>query len=78
MALSITIDGTGSEAGLASVWEQGVSAAGNGQEAAEDGVGAGFGLAVSKRVVEKLGGKIWLERENEGLVFTFTLPVHRS
>ncbi|MBN1657772.1 MAG: HAMP domain-containing protein [Anaerolineae bacterium] len=70
VALSVTIEGTGSEAGLASVWEQGVSAAGNGQEAP-----AGFGLAVSKRVVEKLGGKIWLDRGAEGMVFTLTLPV---
>ncbi len=35
-----------------------------------------FGLAISKRVVEKLGGQIWVENLQEtGAMFTFTLPV---
>jgi signal transduction histidine kinase len=35
-----------------------------------------FGLVISKRVVERLGGQIWVENiEGTGSVFTFTLPI---
>lgn len=37
--------------------------------------GAGIGLATCKRIVERYGGKIWLEsEEGQGSVFSFSLP----
>ncbi|TDD97961.1 PAS domain S-box protein [Flavobacterium cellulosilyticum] len=37
--------------------------------------GSGLGLAISKAYVKKLGGKIWLEsEENKGSSFYFTIP----
>lgn len=41
--------------------------------------GTGIGLAVSKRMVEMHGGRIWIEpHEGGGAVFKFTLPIHET
>jgi PAS domain S-box-containing protein len=36
--------------------------------------GAGIGLSICQKIIERLGGKIWVESQDQGATFRFSLP----
>jgi signal transduction histidine kinase len=48
------------------------------ESALPDIEGTGLGLSLVRDVVEGLGGRVWAEHPNEGVVFGFALPCRRT
>jgi len=72
LAISVSDTGAGISPGE---WASILSDNRNGQHNGERDV-QGVGLAISRRVVQRLGGRIWLDsEEGNGSTFTFTLPI---